>query len=83
MLIILQKKTKLLIILLKKQKETKLMIILQKELKKTKLLIILQKKQKKTLPYWKDWKKTERNFLSKSETSWRSKSRRSSKNTIS
>ena len=24
-----------------------------------------------TLPYWKDWKKTERNFLSKSATSWK------------
>ena len=37
------------------------------------MLIILQRKTnflKKTLPYWKNWKKTERsrNFLSKSET---------------
>ena len=35
------------------------------ELEKQKeLLVILMKKLVKTLPYWKNWKKTERNFLS-------------------
>ena len=27
----------------------------------------LKKLSSKTLPYWKDWKKTERNFLSEAE----------------
>ena len=34
------------------------------------MLIILQKETnflKRTLPYWKNWKKTERNFLSEAE----------------
>ena len=52
---------------LEKQKE--LLVILMKKLeryeleKQKKLLIILQRKTnflKKTLPYWKNWKKTER-----------------------
>ena len=49
---------------LEKQKE--LLVILMKKLeryeleKQKELLVILMKKLVKTLPYWKNWKKTER-----------------------
>ena len=50
--------------LIKPPEETGLYLIEPEELEKqTKLLIILQKETnflKRTLPYWKNWKKTER-----------------------
>ena len=62
---LIEKRTELLIILLKKEPEE------LEKLEKFFVKVLKQRlKQKKTLPYWKDWKKTERNFLSKSENSW-------------